>query len=61
MIIFLILKDLHGSRAENGMGRGELGGRRTSEAVVGIQVRSDEKLNQGKGRKEKVDSIDFCY
>lgn len=54
MIIFLILKDLHGSRAENGMGRGELGGRRTSEAVVGIQVRSDEKLNQDKGRKEKV-------
>lgn len=55
MIIFLKLKDLHESRAENGMGRGEPGDKRTtSEAVVGIQVRSDEKLNQGKGRKEKV-------
>ena len=34
--------------AENGLGKGELGGRKTSwEAVVGIHVRS-ERLNQGK-------------
>lgn len=50
MVIFLIQKDLHGSRAENGYAKGEPGGRGpTWEAVIGIQVRSDEKLNWAKG------------